>query len=79
MTFENYSVCLMTDHGTLKVLEGFTTYQQADNQLDKWVDKYSDGLVDIFSRGVLVNCEVELWQTYVSSLRAATAGWEPTQ
>jgi hypothetical protein len=60
MTFENYSVCLMTDHGTLKVLEGFTTYQQADNQLDKWVYKYSDGLVDIFSRGVLVNCEVEL-------------------
>ena len=50
----------MTDQGTLKVLEGFNTYDKADQQLDKWADKYSCGIVDVFSRSVLSNCEVEL-------------------
>jgi|GWRWMinimDraft_9_1066018.scaffolds.fasta_scaffold35218_2 hypothetical protein len=59
MSFEPWNICLLTDHGTLKVLDCFDTYQQADQQLDKWEDHYHFGIVDIYSRGFLLNAEVE--------------------
>ena len=49
----------MTDSGTLRILECFDTYAQADEQVDTWQDRYASGFVDIYSRSFLLNAEVE--------------------
>lgn len=41
------------------VLAGFDTYAKADEVSDDYAEQYPDGLVDIYSRGFLLNCEVD--------------------
>jgi hypothetical protein len=48
----------MNEDGHLIVLAEFDTYQQADDQLDRWDDKYPNGCVDIWSRWQLNHAEV---------------------
>jgi hypothetical protein len=57
--FDPWNICLMTDDGTLRILECFDTYAQADEQVDTWQDRYASGFVDIYSRSFLLNAEVE--------------------
>ena len=57
-SFDPWSVCLMTDNGHLKVLEGFDTYYKADEVVETYCDQYPSAIVDIYSRSFLLNCEV---------------------
>lgn len=57
-SFAPYSICRMTDEGYLKVLAGFDTYEKADEVIDNFSDRFPFALVDIYSRSVMLNCEV---------------------
>lgn len=58
-SFDPWSVCLMTDKGHLKVLAGFDTYYKADEVVENYCEQYPSGIVDIYSRSFLLNCEVD--------------------
>ena len=59
INYDPWSICRMTDCGHLVVLAGFDTYAKADEVSDDYAEQYPDGLVDIYSRGFLLNCEVD--------------------
>ena len=42
-----YKIARLDDTGNWKVLASFTTYEKADDALDKYSEKYSNTVVDI--------------------------------
>jgi hypothetical protein len=56
--FRCFSLCLMTAEGKLKVLFHSDSYEQCNLKLEHYVEMFPLGLVDIYSRGVMLNAEV---------------------
>ena len=57
--FRQFSVCLMTDEGRLRVLFHSDSKEQCESKLEGYWEMFPNGYVDIYPRSIMLNSELD--------------------
>jgi len=57
--FRQFSICLMTDEGRLRVLFHSDSREQCEHKLDEYEEMFPNGIVDIYPRSFMLNAELD--------------------